>query len=398
LHDDHSPAATAQTNNAIGEDASSGEADDIAGKLQLAMNRTATAQIAEPESRSSLLLTLVRAPETRSPGKYLSLLGQVVPPGTITRLTWSPSDVFEGMSSETPVLVVNGEHAGPTVCLTAATHGDELNGIEMVRRIMHDLEAENLQGSVVGVPIVNLQGFRRGSRYLTDRRDLNRYFPGNPQGSSAARIAFSLFTQIVSHCDALIDLHTGSFHRTNLPQLRADLKHPAVVALAEGFGGMVVLHSEAAEGTLRAAATAAGIPAVTMEAGEPMRLQTREVRQGVAGIEHAISSLGLKRREGIFADPEPVYFRSSWVRSDHGGILFSVVRLGQVVDDGDILGTVTDPITNQQNLIYAPFNGRVLGMAVNQIVMPGFAAFRIGMATDAAAVVAQVDAGDENFE
>ncbi len=129
-----------------------------------------------------------------------------------------------------------------------------------------------------------------------------------------------------------------------------------------------------------------------------MRLQSREVRQGVAGIEHALSALGLRERKGIFADPEPVYFRSSWVRSDHGGMLFSVVRLGQMVDDGDILGTVTDPITNQQNLIYAPFQGRILGMAVNQIVMPGFAAFRVGMATDAAAVASQIDAAEDNFE
>ena len=137
----------------------------------------------------------------------------------------------------------------------------------------YNIKAESLSGSVIGVPIVNLEGFRRTSRYLTDRRDLNRFFPGNPRGSSAARIAYSFFTEVISHCDALIDLHTGSFHRTNLPQLRADISKPEVVKLTEGFGSTVVLHSAGGVGTLRRAALDAGIPAVTLEAGESMRLQ-----------------------------------------------------------------------------------------------------------------------------
>jgi predicted deacylase len=324
----------------------------------------------------------------------LRLLGQVVAPGTSRRLMWSASQIFEGVSTETPVLVVNGREDGPTLCLTAAIHGDELNGIEMVRRVLHDLEPDSLEGAVIGIPIVNLQGFRRGSRYLPDRRDLNRYFPGNAMGSSASRIAFSLFEKIIRGCDALVDLHTGSFYRTNLPQLRADLRYAKIRELTDGFGGMVVLHSVAAPGTLRRAATDAGIPAITMEAGEPQRLQSSKVSQGVNGIQTLLDALGIVDRVRLMARSEPVFYQSTWVRADHGGILFSVVRLGQVTQPGDVLGTVTDPITNEQNLIYSPAKGRVLGMALNQVVMPGFAAFRIGIETDgppSGAVLASLD-------
>jgi len=314
--------------------------------------------------------------------RNLVLLGETVPPGSSQRLMWSASEIFEGVSTETPVLVVNGQIEGPTLCLTAAIHGDELNGIEMVRRVLHDLEPDELNGAVIGIPIVNLQGFRRGSRYLPDRRDLNRYFPGNPLGSSAARIAYSLFEEIIQHCDALVDLHTGSFYRTNLPQLRADLRYVQIKELTHGFGGIAVLHSIAAPGTLRRAATDAGIPTVTLEAGEPLRLQSAKVNQGVNGLFKLLDTLNMVRRVQLLGRPEPVFYESTWVRADHGGILFAVVRLGQKVAAGDVLGTVTDPITNEQNLLYSPETGRILGMALNQVVMPGFAAFRIGIETD----------------
>jgi len=310
------------------------------------------------------------------------LLGVTIPPGTSQRLMWSASQIFEGVSSETPVLVVNGRDEGPALCLTAAIHGDELNGIEMVRRVLHDLDPDKVNGTIIGIPIVNLQGFRRGSRYLPDRRDLNRYFPGNPEGSSASRIAHSLFDSIIRHCDALVDLHTGSFYRTNMPQLRADLRYDEIKELTQGFGGIAVLHSEAAVGTLRRAATDAGIPAITLEAGEPLRLQSAKVSQGVTGIFTLLDTLDIVNRVHFLSPPEPIYYQSTWIRADDGGILFSVVRLGQAIETGDVLGTVTDPITNEQNLIYSPAKGRVLGMALNQVVQPGFAAFRIGIETD----------------
>jgi predicted deacylase len=321
----------------------------------------------------------------------LAVLGTEVPPGSAQRLSWSATELFEGVPVSTPVLVVNGTFPGPTLCLTAAVHGDELNGIEMVRRVMHDIEPEKLSGAVIGVPIVNVQGFRRGSRYLPDRRDLNRYFPGNPDGSAAARIAHSFFSNVVAHCDALVDLHTGSFERANLPQIRADLRNPDVVTLTQGFGSMVILHSTPAVGTLRYAATRAGIPAVTLEAGGPSQLELGEVKLGVKGVETLVNTLGMMRKRRLWGDPEPVYYRSSWVRADNGGILLSDVSLGSTVRKGDLLGTITDPMNNARSEIRSPYSGRVIGMARNQVVMPGFAAFHVGIETDQAPVEENLD-------
>ena len=311
----------------------------------------------------------------------LELLGVELPAGSSQRMSWSATELFAGVPVSTPVLVVNGALPGPTLCLTAAVHGDELNGVEMVRRVMHKLVPGKLSGAIIGIPIVNVQGFRRGSRYLPDRRDLNRYFPGNPTGSAAARIAHSLFTNIISHCDALVDLHTGSFERANLPQIRADLRNPGVVALTQGFGSMVILHSSPAAGTLRFAATNAGIPAVTLEAGGPSQLELNEVNHGVKGLETLISTLGMVQKRRLRRNSEPVYYSSSWVRADSGGILLADVSLGSTVRKGDLLGTITDPMSNASSELRSPYSGRVIGMARNQVVMPGFAAFHIGIET-----------------
>jgi len=320
------------------------------------------------------------------PEESIEVLGAEVLPGTSQRLSWSATELFEGVPVSTPVLVVNGALPGPTLCLTAAVHGDELNGIEMVRRVMHDLEPAKVSGAVIGIPIVNVQGFRRGSRYLPDRRDLNRYFPGNPNGSAASRIAHSFFTNVIAQCDALIDLHTGSFERANLPQIRADLRDPDVITLTQGFGSMVILHSTPAAGTLRYAATRAGIPAVTLEAGGPSQLELNEVKLGVKGIETLVNTLGMVRKMRLWGQPEPVYYRSSWVRADNGGILLGNVSLGSTVRKGDLLGTITDPMNNARTELRSPYSGRVIGMARNQVVMPGFAAFHVGIQTDEAPV------------
>lgn len=308
----------------------------------------------------------------------LALLGKEVMPGEFATLHWTPDQSFASIATPVPVLVAHGEQPGPTLCLTAAIHGDELNGIEMVRRLMYDLEPKTLAGSVVGVPIVNLSGFRSQSRYLSDRRDLNRYFPGDEHGSSAGRIAHSLYSNIVRHCDFLVDLHTGSQNRINQPQLRADLNNPEVVAFAKLFGGITVLHSPGAIGMLRDAAVKDGIPAVTMEAGGPHRLETKAVNYGVHALETLLENLDMRKASRFWGTPQAVFFESEWLRADQGGILLSDVELGEKVEEGQVLGTVTDPISNTGSAIMAPYDGRILGMAVNQVVHAGFAAFRIG--------------------
>jgi predicted deacylase len=307
------------------------------------------------------------------------MLGAEVPSGTSSRLAWQPGESFAGIAVPTPVLVVHGASSGPVVCLTAAVHGDELNGIEMVRRVLYELDPTQLKGTVVGVPIVNLLGFKRSSRYLPDRRDLNRHFPGNPNGSSASRIAYSFFNEIVKHCNVLVDLHTGSFYRSNLPQLRADLRRPEVAAVAASFASTAIVQSAGADGSLRRAAVDAGVATVTLEAGEPMRLQASEVDHGVQGIFALIDQLGMYRKLRVWGNPAPVHYESRWVRADSGGILFGKVSLGDRVHRGELLGTVTDPITNVRADILSPYDGRVIGLAVDQVVLPGFAAFHIGI-------------------
>jgi uncharacterized protein len=334
---------------------------------------------------------------TLKPKGRIRLLGAEVPPGTSKRLTWTGGTAMEGFVAPVPVFVINGSGPGPVLCLTAAVHGDELNGIEVVRRVLEDLDVEILNGAVIGVPIVNIQGFYRGTRYLPDRRDLNRFFPGNAKGSSATRIAHSFFTEVVKHCSALVDLHTGSLNRTNLPQVRADLRNPAATRMTQAFGATVVLHSKGEAGSLRRAATAVGIPAVTFEMGEPMRVQPEQVEHGAKAVETLLHSLGMTKQRRYWGDPEPVYYASKWVRVDNGGILFSDVALGERVSEGELLGVVTDPISNQQYRIYAPISGRVLGMALNQVVLPGFAAYRIGTETKPKASVA-TDTTEEDAE
>jgi len=335
------------------------------------------------------------APAELKPKGKIRLLGAEVPPGTRKRLTWTNGTAIEGFVVPVPVIVLNGKGPGPVLCMTAAIHGDELNGIEVARRVLDDIDVEELNGAIIGLPIVNIQGFYRGTRYLPDRRDLNRYFPGNARGSSATRMAHSLFTEVIRHCSALIDLHTGSLNRTNLPQVRADLRSPSVARMTRAFGATVVLQNAGDKGSLRRAANDAGIPSVTFEMGEPMRVQPEQVEHGAKAIETLLYALGMTRQRRYWGDPESVYYASKWVRVDNGGILFSDVALGERVSEGELLGVVTDPLSNQQYRIYAPISGRVLGMALNQVVLPGFAAYRIGVETSKARALQSDDEGSE---
>ncbi len=309
----------------------------------------------------------------------IRLLDKFIEPDSFRTLNWAPGFSMSSLNTPVPVLIAHGVKPGKVLCLTAAIHGDELNGIEIVRRVLHDIDTSELTGTVIGMPIVNLDGFRRSSRYMSDRRDLNRYFPGNPRGSYASRVAYSLFHDVIKHCNYLIDIHTGSFKRANVPQIRGDLKNDSILEFTRHFGGLGVLHHPGGTGTLRRSAADYGIPAITIEAGGPLVLENEAVLDGVKGVKNALHNLDMYKSMRLWLMSQPVFYQSSWVRSKQGGILLSTVELDETVDKGQLLGRVVDPITNTSSDILSPYKGKVLGKAIDQVVSPGFATFHIGM-------------------
>ncbi|WP_210396081.1 succinylglutamate desuccinylase/aspartoacylase family protein [Motiliproteus sediminis] len=308
----------------------------------------------------------------------VQLLSRELSPGTTTTLYWNSQQLLGATTAPIPVLVTRGKQPGPVACLTSAIHGDELNGIEINRRVAHQIQPEQLAGTLISVPVVNVDGLLRRDRYLSDRRDLNRSFPGDPQGSTAARVAYSLFENIIRHCDFLIDMHTGSHFRENLPQLRADLTIPAIAELSQGFGSISVLQSASPPGSLRSAATAAGIPAVVMEVGGPLSLDEEMVALGVKSVRSLLSAREMISNDSFWSSPQPVFYQSSWVRAEQGGILINKRNLGDRVNTGALLGIISDPITNAITEVLAPFDAVILGRAQNQFVSPGYALFHLG--------------------
>jgi uncharacterized protein len=334
------------------------------------------------------------------PPEPFALVGEQVEPGERRNLDWSGAP-RDGDGRGPPVTVAHGMARGPVLCLFAAVHGDEINGIEAVRQVVQRTDPQVLSGTLVAVPVVNLGGYARGSRYMPDRRDLNRAFPGSPRGSAAARLAHALFDNIVRRCDAVVDFHTGSFDRDNLPQLRADLRAPESLELVRGFGATLVLHSPGQKGMLRRAAAEAGIPAATFEVGAPGVLQPPMIEVAVSAIERLMHRLGM--RETVLPEamePQPVFYESRWVRAETPGLLMSEVALGQRVAPGQRLGRVIDPLSDREVEVLSPFHGRVLGMSQNRQVLPGYALFHLGEQTSEAeavqeAVVAPEGAADD---
>ena len=320
-------------------------------------------------------------PVAESPAGWgaMQILGEQVGPGEKRELVFFTSESFQALSVKSPVVVIRGPKPGPTFCMTAAIHGDELNGVEIVRRVLEGTRAADLRGTIIGVPIVNMLGFERSSRYLPDRRDLNRYFPGHASGSSASRIAHAFFEAIVRRCDAVVDLHTGSFHRANLPQIRADLLNPRVAALAKGFGTEVIVHHSGGIGTLRRAATDAGIPTIIYEAGEPMRFQEEEIKRGATGIRNVLIALGLQNGTQSAPGTQSIFYDAHWVRVDNGGILVSDVELGDWVEEGQVLGAITDPMGRDRSQVFSPYRGRIIGVALAPVVIPGVATYHVGL-------------------
>lgn len=293
-----------------------------------------------------------------------------------------------------PVHVIHGKEAGPTLFVCAAIHGDEINGVEIIRRLLKTPSLKKIKGTLLAVPIVNVHGFINKSRYLPDRRDLNRSFPGSKSGSLAARLADLFMAEIVSKATHGIDLHSGAIHRSNLPQIRANLDDESTLKLASAFGIPVLLNSEIRDGSLRQAATDFGIPILVYESGEALRFDELSARNGVSGILRVLRYLQMlppkTTRSGKYV--KPVIARSStWVRTPESGILRLKTRLGAHVKKGDRLAVVADPFGGKEITIFSPNTGIVIGMNNLPLVNEGEALFHLARFEDSKGVAAKVD-------
>ncbi len=306
------------------------------------------------------------------------LANQVVAPGKRAKLEISIARLMSGTPVALPILVYHGRTEGPCVWLTAAVHGDELCGIEIIRRVLAEIDPRSIAGTVLAAPIVNVHGFNRGDRYLPDRRDLNRCFPGSARGSLASRIAHLMMTEVIARCGFGIDLHTGSDHRINLPQIRADLEDPTTRELAEVFAAPVAIHSRTRDGSLRQAATEAGSVVLLYEAGEADRFDERALASGTAGVLRVLQHVGVMK-SGAPAPTNAVRFSqaTSWLRATHSGMLHLKVSLGTEVAPGDEVATIYDPFGKRLSSISARTNGVVIGQTQRPLVNRGDAVLHI---------------------
>jgi len=305
--------------------------------------------------------------------------GHSVAPGT-RRTVDLPVSV---LSDHTPITmsvhVIHGKRPGPTLFVSAAIHGDEVMGVEVVRRLLRTPNLDALKGTLLAVPIVNAFGFLHHSRYLPDRRDLNRTFPGSAVGSLAARLAHQFMTEIVARSDVGIDLHSAAIHRTNLPQIRVSPRKPDTMLLAEAFGAPIVMTSKIRDGSLRQAAQAHNVDILLFEAGEGLRFDELGVRTGVMGILRVMRQLGMVKAKGV-AKPHIAPMRSSssyWLRAPAGGLLRTLKTIGAHVEIGDVLGLVSDPFGDVETEIVAEEAGLIVGRTNLPVVNEGDGLFHV---------------------
>ena len=301
-----------------------------------------------------------------------------------------------------PAHIVRGRRDGPRLFVSAAIHGDELNGVEIIRRVVKLRALRSLRGTLVTVPVVNVPGFLSLSRYLPDRRDLNRSFPGSATGSLAARIARQFMDQVVEGSTHGIDLHTGAVHRENYPQIRVNLDSGEAEHMARAFGVPLVLNAGFREGSLRASAADAGVPVIVFEAGEALRFDETAIRAGVKGIARVMRAIGMlppSRRPS--SAREPLILRSSrWVRAPHSGVLRPVQRVGGRVKEGEPLALLTDPFGETETDILAPESGIIVGRTNLPLVRAGDALFNLALAEGTQIIASALDAFDphEDYE
>lgn len=309
-----------------------------------------------------------------------TLAGHTILPGQRLQIDVPVARLYTHTPLHIPVEVVHGRKEGPVMLVCGGIHGDEINGVEIVRRVLRSKSINSLRGTLIAVPVVNVFGFLQQTRYLPDRRDLNRCFPGSEKGSLGGRIAALFRDEIVDHATHIIDLHTGAIHRTNLPQIRAQLTPDSETErMADAFGAPVILNAELREGSLRHYAQNLGIPVLTYEAGEALRFDEWAIAPGVKGILRVMRRLGMLSGEQRRRTPAPAELAngSSWARAPIDGILRPQVRLGARVAKGEVLGKVADPFGNDEGEVLAMADGIVIGMSRLPLANEGEALYHI---------------------
>ena len=308
----------------------------------------------------------------------LALGEYVISPGERRTIELPVTDLYTHTSLKMPVQVVRGKKPGPTLFLSAAIHGDEINGVEIVRRVLDYKGLDTIRGTLIAVPIVNVQGFLAQSRYTPDRRDLNRCFPGNSHGSVASRLANLFVNEIVLKSDCGIDLHTAAIHRDNLPQIRAQLNNPETAHLAHAFDAPVILNTNLRDGSLRHFADEHGIPILLYEAGEALRFEESSIRIGARGVLNVMRELGMLRPSRKKSISKSATANSShWIRAERSGILRAMVGLGNSIAVGQTLGKISDPFGIEEQIITAEYPGILIGRTNLPLVNEGDAVFHV---------------------
>ena len=314
-----------------------------------------------------------------STAKPFQLCGETIKPGSRALIEMPAAQLYTNTPLHIPVHVVHGRQPGPVLLVCAAIHGDELNGVEIIRRLLQCQQLKRLKGTLVAVPVVNVFGFIHKSRYLPDRRDLNRCFPGSESGSLGSRMAWLFKTEILDNCSHAIDLHTGAINRGNLPQVRANLASDATAEMAHAFGVPVVLNSVIREGTFREVAEDQDVPVITYEAGEALRFEEASIRIGVRGVLNVMRHLKMLPAKRSTNVREPAVAQSSqWVRADKDGSFRPLVGLGARVRRGQSLGWISSPFADDEGIeVIAPCSGILIGRNHLPLVNEGEALFHI---------------------
>ena len=309
---------------------------------------------------------------TNENGNYIEIAKEIIPPGRSQIVELPVSRLPTQTVLSLPVTVVNGVEAGPKLWLSAAIHGDELNGVEIIRQVLEQVKPNTLRGTLFAVPIVNVFGFIEQSRYLPDQRDLNRSFPGSETGSLASRLANLFMREIVNQSTHGIDLHTTTRHRVNLPQIRANLNDEATYNFAKAFGTQVIINATNRDGSLRQAATKRGIPILLYEGGEALRFNHEAIATGVKGVFRVMNCLGMFDFSDLESPAPPVeVHKSKWMRASRGGIFHLAVNLGETVAKKQRLGFITDAFGQKTHWVCASVAGIVISYTLNPLVNQG---------------------------